>query len=111
MASIKRHVVLLNQQAAGNGSWIELDSRYDESPLRLLQVYVTAGDTVKIQGTTVDIKGSHKDVVTATFATEDITDIKTFTASGSGDLLEGPWTYIRAVKTGTTGIAKVQGFV
>ena len=111
MTAIKRHKVLLDQSAAGNGDWIRLDSRYDHDSSRILQIDLTVGDTIDIEGTTVDVRGGNPAVVTAGLAADDITTIQSFTANGTGDLLAGPWTYIRAVKTGTTGNAKVQGFV
>ena len=111
MVSIKRHKVLLDQSAAGNGNWVRLDIRYDEDMQRTLQVDLTVGDTITIEGTTVDVRGGNPATVLAGLEADDITTIQSFTADGTGDLLGGPWTYIRATKTGTTGNAKVQGFV
>lgn len=108
---IKRHKVLYDSSAAGTGDWFRLDNRYDESPERILQVYMTAGDTITLQGATKDLKGVDSSTVTASLETEDITDIVEYISSNAGDVLTGPWTYIRIVKTGTTGAAKVQGFI
>ena len=110
MTSIKRHKVILESTGAvATGEWFELDVRYEEAGTRILQVQVTTGDTITIQGITQDVKGIDKsfldDLVTA-----DITSISAITTTDDY-LLEGPWRYIRAVKTGTTGPAKVQGFI
>ncbi len=111
MASIKRHKVLMDQTVAGNGDWFRLDSRYDLDTQRILQVDLTVGDTIVIEGTTVDVRGGDVATVTAGLASNDITTIETLTADGVLNLLQGPWTYIRATKTGTTGNAKIQGFI
>lgn len=110
MASIKRHKVLLNQSEAGNGDWIRLDSRYENDASRAIQVELTTGDTVTIEGTTKDVRGGDPATVVAGLTAEDITTLKTYTET-TADTLYGPWTYIRATKTGTTGNAKVNGFV
>lgn len=109
MTSIKRSKVLYDSAAADTSDWFALDVRYDESPSRAIQVYVTTGDTITIQGITKDVKGIDKSFLD-TLTTADISDIKAYTAS-EPDVLEGPWTYIRVVKTGTTGQGKVQGFI
>ncbi len=106
---IRRHRVLYNALAAGDGVWHRLDSRYEEDGVRSIQVDLSSGDTVIIQGTTVDPRGAIYDV-TSTLTPSDITNITTFTASGNG-VIAGNWSYIRAVKTGTTGVAKVQGHI
>lgn len=110
MTSIKRHKVLYDSSAAGTGEWFRLDSRYEESPSRAIQVFVASGDTLTIQGTTKDVRGSTPTEVLASLEADDIVDIKAYTAS-EADNLEGPWTYIRVTKTGTTGTGKVQGFI
>lgn len=111
MTSIKRNKVLLDQTTAGDGEWIRLDSRYDCDSFRTLQVNMSVGDTITIQGTTVDVRGANPADVIASLTPEDISDLQVFTDSGTGDLLAGPWSYIRAVKVGATGSAKVQGYV
>lgn len=109
MASIKRWKTLYDAVAAGNGDWIALDSRYDESPSRVIQVELTSTDTIIIQGITKDVKGIDKSFLD-TLNANDISVITTISADGSYHL-QGPWTYIRAVKTGTTANAKAQGFI
>lgn len=111
MTSIKRHKVLMDQVAAGDGDWFRLDSRYDHDSNRILQVDLTVGDTIVIEGVTKDVRGSGPDIVTASIEATDITVIESLTADGTSNLLQGPWTYIRVTKTGTTGNAKVQGFI
>ncbi len=104
-----RHKVLLQTGAEGAGPWIALDARYKKETERALQIFVTDGDTVTIQGITKDEKGSDKSFL-ANLGPEDISDLKSYTES-TADVLTGTFTYIRAVKTGTAGFAKVQGFV
>ncbi len=111
MVAIKRHKVLLDQVAAGNGDWFRLDVRYDHNTDRILQIDLTVGDTIAIEGVTVDVRGGNPAVVTAAIKATDITLIEELTADGVLNLLQGPWTYIRATKTGTTGNAKIQGFI
>lgn len=106
---IKRYKQLYNATAAGTGSWVELDIRYDKAPFRTLIFSVTAGDTLELQGITKDFKGIDETWLTSLTASE-ITSLKTYTASGN-DVLEGPWTHIRVVKTGTAGNGLVEGFV
>ncbi len=106
---IRRHVVLLDTAAADTGEWFRLDSRYEEDAVRAFQVALTAGDTISIEATTYDVRGATADI-TADIATDDITAIESFDISGNG-VLAGNWTFVRAVKTGTTANAKVQGFI
>jgi len=107
--SIRRRKVLLDQTAAGNGPWIRLDSRYEDSPERAIQISLTAGDSVRIEGTTLDIRGEGDP--TDTIAAEDIAILDGSFSSSTSTILNGNWTYIRVVKTGSSGNAKVQGFV
>lgn len=109
MSSVKRFKVLFDAATASTGSWFALDSRYDESPTRAIQIDLTVGDTVVIEGTTKDVKGTDKSFLT-TLSANEISILGSYTASDA-DVLEGPWTYIRVRKTGTTGPAKVQGFI
>ena len=111
MTAIKRYKVLYDSSAAGNGDWIRLDNRYDISPQRIINIDLTAGDTIVLQGAVKDLKGVAQDTVTGSLTTSDISTIETFTEDSTEHLLTGPWTYIRVVKTGTTGNAKVSGFV
>lgn len=106
--SIRRNKVLLDSTSATTGDWIRLDSRYEDSPERSIQISMNSNDTITIQGTTVDIRGQEDP--TDNIKSEDIVDLSSFSAKTS-TVLNGNWTYIRAVKTGTSGPAKVQGFV
>ena len=109
MASIKRYKTLYNAQAATTGNWFPLDVRYDINTQRIIQVTLTSSDTIVLEGTTHDVRGIDKSFLTTLPASE-ISTITTISASGPY-LLEGPWTYIRARKTGTTAVATVQGFI
>lgn len=105
---IRRHKVLYNDSAAGNGTWIRLDSRYEHEPTRAVQGVVTSGDTISIEGTTLEAidRVDLDSIITA----DDIQELGSFTENFT-DVLNGNWTYVRAVKTGTTGIAKIQGYI
>jgi hypothetical protein len=107
---IKRHRTLLETTttAAATGDWFRLDSRYEEDPTRPIMGKVTAGDTVTIQVTAVDVRGEADPLDTIT--ADDISTTATYTADFD-DVLRGNWTHVRAVKTGTTGTTKIQGFI
>lgn len=112
MTAIKRYKVLYNDSAAETSEWFRLDVRYDHDTVRTLNIELTAGDTITIEGTTFDVRGTDKqrrDGLAALTA-EDIGTLNTYTTSDT-DNLTGPWTHIRVVKTGTTGNAKVSGFI
>jgi hypothetical protein len=106
--SIKRHVVLYNDSAAGSGNWIPLYTKYaggDQN--RTIQVNMNASDTVDIEGTTIEAKDATD---LGTVAAEDITVIKSYTGNtDENDALLGSFTFVRVTKTGTNGTAKVQG--
>jgi len=70
---------------------------------------MAAGDTVTLQGIVKDVKGIDKSFLDDLTAA-DITTLAEYTQD-ERDLLVGPWTYIRVVKAGTAGAARVQGFV
>lgn len=113
MSSIKRHKVLYDATAAATGDWVRLDNRYEEYGGRVFQAELTAADTLVIEGTTKDVKGltaAQEATMLAALGPNDITAITTISADGSY-LLEGPWSYIRARKTGTAANGKVQGFI
>lgn len=112
MAAILRNHVLYDSADAGTGDWVRLDNRYCGGDIdRALSIYVTAGDTVTIEGIVNDQRGLTQDqVLAAVDETKDVRTLKTYTASDE-DVLYGSWTYIRAVKTGTNGAAKVQGMI
>jgi len=109
MTAVKRYKTLYDDTAAGTGPWIACDVRYDKQLIRALQIYVTSGDTITIQGITKDTRGNDKSFLN-NLTTADISTLKSYTATDNDDL-EGPWTYIRVVKTGTNGQGKVQGMV
>lgn len=108
--SIRRHKRLYDALAAGTGDWIQLDTRYDESPAgRPLRVVLTAGDTLTLQGILKDEKGIDKSFLNSLLA-EDISTLKIYTTS-QVDVLDGNWTYIRAIKTGTAGKGILEGVI
>lgn len=107
--SIKRYKLMYNVATAGNGAWIPLDVRYETKPSRALAITVVSGDTVTIQAITQDVRGDNKSFL-SNLQPADIVTLTSMTASGPYEV-SGPWTYIRAVKTGTTGVATVEGFV
>ncbi len=104
-----RYKELYNSSAAGNGTWMQLDSRYGEQPYRNISVNLVSGDTVLIEATAVDNPGVDKSFLT-TLDSSKITTLTTITASGNYSIT-GPWAFIRAVKTGTAGTAVVEGFI
>jgi hypothetical protein len=108
MAS-KRHHILYQSAAAGNGDWVQLDTRYEDDTTRVIQVELTASDTVIIQGITKDVKGIDKSFLDDLTAA-DITNITTISADGFYNLT-GAWSFIRAQKTGTAAVATVQGMI
>lgn len=110
MSQIKRHKVLYNDSAAGTGDWIRLDNRYGEHNERVLQAELTAPDTLVIEVITADELGSMSDSYLDDLTAQDITILTTFTADGNY-FMQGPWTWIRARKTGTAANGKVQGFI
>lgn len=110
MGSVRRYVDIYSAIAAGTGDWVPLDTRYEKTPEgRALRVQLTAGDTITLQAITKDVKGIDKSFLTSLLA-QDISTLKTYTQSET-DLLDGNWTYIRAVKTGTAGIGIISGVV
>ncbi|GAG78539.1 unnamed protein product [marine sediment metagenome] len=108
---IRRHKVLLDTITAGAGDWVRLDSRYEVDSLRAFQIDMNASDTIEIEGTTLDEQDATA-LAAVIVDPEDITTLKSYTGNTSeNDVIVGNWTFIRANKTGTNGIAKVQGHV
>lgn len=108
---IKRYVQLINQTAAITTGWVRLDNRYETFSQRAIQINLTSGDTVELQAIVKDVKG---DKTAGAWLNNlqpgDITSLKVYAVS-ENDVLEGPWTYIRAIKAGTNGLATVEGFI
>ena len=109
MTSAKRYVKLYNDTAAATSGWFRLDSRYEKISVRPIHFSITAGDTIVLQATVVDSKGIDETYLN-NLAASDIATIGTFVATGD-ELLEGNYTWIRVVKTGTNGLAVVEGFI
>lgn len=108
---IRKHKVLLDQTAAtSGGTWQRLDSRHEIDASRAFQISMNASDTITIEATTIDAKDAT--TLAAVIGTDDITTLQTYTGNADeNDVILGPWTYIRATKTGTNGAAKVQGYI
>lgn len=99
--SFLKNKSLYNSSDAGTGDWVKLDTAYDNDKSRALCVYLAnASDSIRIEATTVEAE--------ADISTADIVPLKTYTES-AGEEFTAPWTYIRAVKIGANGAAKVQG--
>lgn len=111
MSAILRYKVLYDSSAAGTGEWIRLDNRYCGDLDRIVHVDLTTGDTVTIQGITKDVRGPKPADFFTSLEADDITTLATLTADSEDPILQGPWSYIRVVKTGTAGNAKVSGYI
>jgi hypothetical protein len=110
MGTVRRHVTIYDAVAAETGSWVALDARYDDNPVaRSLRVHLEAGDTLTLQAIVKDVKGIDKSFLDSLLAA-DITTLKIYTAS-EADTLDGGWTYIRAIKSGTAGRGVMEGIV
>lgn len=109
MTSAKRYVQLYNARAAGTSPWFRLDSRYEKISVRPLHFSITAGDTFVLQATVKDVMGIDETYLNNLTAAE-IATLGTFTATGD-ELIEGNYTWIRVIKTGTTGLGVVEGFI
>lgn len=109
MTSAKRYAVLYNSATAGTGQWFRLDSRYEKISVRPIHFSITSGDTFILQALVIDSKGIDETYLTS-ITTDDICTLGTFTATGD-ELIEGNYTWVRVVKTGTNGVGKVSGFI
>lgn len=108
MASIRRTIRLYDAVAEGTGDWVALDYRYDDiAASRPLRVVLAAGDTLTLQGILKDNIGIDKSFLTTLLA-EDISTLKVYTQS-EVDVLDGTWSYLRAIKTGTAGKGILEG--
>jgi hypothetical protein len=109
MTSAKRYVQLYNATAAGTSPWFRLDSRYEKISVRPIHFSITSGDTFTLQAIVKDVKGIDETYLNSLLST-DIATIGTFTTT-SDELLEGNYTWVRVVKTGTAGLGVVEGFI
>lgn len=108
--SIRRNIKLYDSASAGTGSWIALDTRYDEDPTsRPLRIVVASGDTLTLQGIVKDVKGIDKSFLDS-LLTEEISTLAEYTES-QVDVLDGNWTYLRVIKAGTAGKGIIEGFI
>ena len=106
MTTAFRQRDLLNTDAAGAGAWYKLDSFNDGD--RGLSIYLAnTADSVQIQTTAKPLAWNDYDLASV-ITTADISNAGDFTGEASfSEILVGSWTAVRAVKTGTAGIAKV----
>jgi hypothetical protein len=117
MAAIQRNVVLYNDSAAGTGRWYRLDSKYEESGTRSIQIDMNAADTIIIEGTTIErLGGLNPDGSAFDPETDilpiDIVQLNSYNGNAEeADVLNSNWTWVRARKVGATGVAKVQGLL
>ena len=105
----KRYKKLYNDTAAGTGGWVRLDGRYAPIINSEVQATVASGDTLALQATSVDVKGIDETYLTNLLAS-DITTLNTFSSSGNY-VINGNYTWVRVVKTGTAGLGVVEGFI
>lgn len=109
MTAIRRYKKLFDATTAATTVWHHLDFRYDDSgSVRNLSVNVTAGDSVIVQATAYDVKGT--DINNITVPPLEITTLTTITTTGNY-AINGPWSAIRITKTGTAGRAVVDGAI
>lgn len=99
--SLKR-TTLFNAAPAGNGAVIPLDYRFNGNTVRNVVTTMNAADTISIQGTVDDPASPTNWIELANH---------TGGAGPFSDLIVGPWSALRVVKTGSTGAATVTGIV
>src|ERR1019366_1764613 len=111
MQSIKRYKQLYNDSAAGTGSWVRLDNRYESISVRPLHFSITAGDTFVLQAIVKDVRGDGDGLTyLSTLLPSEIATIGTFAVTAD-ELLEGNYSWIRVIKSGTNGVGVVEGFI
>ncbi len=111
MQSIKRYAQLYNATTAGTGSWFRLDNRYETISVRPLHFSITAGDTFVLQAIVKDVRGDGDGLTYLdSLLPSEISTLGTF-ATSTDELLEGNYSWIRVVKSGTNGVGVVEGFI
>lgn len=98
--------VLVSAAASTTGAWYPLDYKFNGSQKRALVARldanaVSASDTIQIQLTPDEFKSDPTVIST-------IVTVTSFTTTEYNTILEGPWTAIRAVKTGAGGVGWVR---
>lgn len=96
--------ILVNSTVSVNGDWVLLDWKFKSIQQRTLSGTLTAnavsaGDSVVLQVTP-------DDVLTAA-SIENVFDVTAFTTTEFTAILNGPWTYVRAQKTGGNGVGTI----
>ena len=97
--------VLVSAAASTTGGWYPLDYKFNGSQERLITARmdansVSASDTIQIQAT--------PDEFTNTTSISTIVPVTSFTTTNYSAILNGPWTAVRAVKTGAGGVGWVK---
>lgn len=105
MTTFNSHV-LYDASAASNGTWYKL-SRHNSEDRSVIISLANTADSIEIQTTTKHLNWDDYDLATVIEA-DDIGSAGTFTGESSfSEVLQGNFTAVRAVKTGTAGNAKV----
>ena len=96
-------ITLVSSTASVMSAWVPLDYKFKSIQQRVIAVTqdansVTASDVVQIQVTPDNPTGTITTIVTVT----------SFTTASYNTVLNGPWTAIRASKSGTGGVSVVK---
>lgn len=101
-------ITLVSAASAVTGAWVPLDFKFKSIQQRVVVATqdansVSAGDVLQLQVT--------PDGFTTTASISTIVTVTSFTTATYSGVLNGPWTAIRAVKTGAggTGLVKIVG--
>lgn len=99
-AERREPVFILDTSAAGVGDWFPFNSgAWYEGKDYTLSFEITPGDSIRIEVT--------NDVSAGAPTGNMITSSAEHDSTVTGDTIAGTWKFIRAVKTGTNGPAKV----
>lgn len=105
MTTFNSHV-LYDASAAGNGTWYRLN-RHCSADRGITISLADTADSIEIQTTSKRLNWDDYDLA-AIIEADDIGSAGTFTGESSfSEVLQGNFTAVRAVKTGTAGNAKV----
>lgn len=102
----RRHKVLFSSSEATVGNWYALDYKGDDGTRSLLG-RLTSGDTVIVEATPQQTYNTQGTPVSVSV----VVTIGTFTSTTFNALLDGPMAGIRIRKSGTTGLAQVEGVI
>ena len=99
----RSYKVLLDQSAAGNGAWEPLDTTYTPIYNAICYVSCAGGDWIKLEGSLQPMSTNP-----GTTAYSPTAVSIAIVSASNAVALDGPFAFIRAVKTGTVGGAKVE---